>query len=185
MMSIIAGKWRGTKLTSVDSPSVRPTAQRTRSALFNILNGGRYEVNIENALVIDLFAGSGALGLEALSRGADQAFFIENDNKAIQVITRNIERLACQHQSVVLKQDACQPLSWSQRPADMVFCDPPYHSGFSAPALNLLYQAGAIDDHTLISVETKRGEPVLENPAFVLLETRNYGIAQICFYRLA
>ena len=183
MISILAGSKKGTHLTPCDSPSVRPTAQRTREALFNILNGGRLDCRLQDGLVIDIFAGSGALGFEALSRGADRAVFIEKDHRAIQVITRNRDKLGFQDSAHVLQADACQITEWRYGVADIIFCDAPYDSGLSLPALRALKQAGAIGSDTLIVVETRRKEPEQVSSAFVHLDSRHYGIAQLNFYK--
>lgn len=183
MISILAGNKKGTHLTPCDSPSVRPTAQRTREALFNILNGGRFECTLQGGVVIDCFAGSGALGFEALSRGADTAIFIEKDHRAIQVITRNRDKLGFQDSTHLLQADACQITGWRFGIADIIFCDAPYDSGLSLSALNALRDAGAIGSETLIVVETRRKEPEQVSSAFTHLDNRHYGMAQLNFYK--
>jgi len=186
MISITAGLYRGTRLTECDSRAVRPTAQRMRAALFNILGGGRFDFNISGAYAIDVFAGSGALGLEALSRGAERVLFIEQDRQAVQVITRNIEKLGVHKQACVQHRDARQPACWTgPSAADIIFCDPPYDSALTQPALTSLVTAGAIDRHTLVTVETRKQEPADIGPQFDCLDSRVYGIARLSFYQLA
>ena len=92
-MNIIGGEKRGSKLALCESKAVRPTAQRTREALFNILQGGRFSLSLSNATVIDLFAGTGAIGLEALSRGARSCVFVEQDQDALQTLQAKISKL--------------------------------------------------------------------------------------------
>ena len=183
MISILAGSKKGAHLTPCDSPSVRPTAQRTREALFNILNGGRFESRLQGGLVIDCFAGSGAIGFEALSRGADKAVFIEKDHRAIQVITRNRDKLGFQDSAYLLQSDTCQITDWRFGIADIIFCDAPYDSSLSLPALNALRDAGAIGSDTLIVVETRRKAPEQVSSTFTHLDSRHYGIAQLDFYK--
>ena len=185
MISILAGTKKGNRLTDCDSPSVRPTAQRTREALFNILNGGRFEVVLEGGVVIDVFAGSGAIGFEALSRGASQAIFIEKDHKAIEVITRNRDKLGFGAASHLIQADACQLSQWRFGVADIIFCDAPYDSGLSLAALLALQKLGAIEKNTLIVAETHRKEPDRIAEAFHLIDSRHYGIARLSFYRSA
>lgn len=183
MISILAGTKRGAKLTEVNSPSIRPTAQRTREALFNILNGGRLACELRGSLIIDIFAGSGALGFEALSRGAAHAIFIEKDKQAISVLTRNSEKLGFQDQTTILQGDACQLDSWHHHHADIILCDAPYDSGLSLPALQNLKQLGAIAPASIIAVETRHKEPQILSDDFQLLDSRNYGIARLSFFQ--
>ncbi len=185
MISILAGLKKGARLTPCDGPSVRPTSQRTREALFNILTGGRLESVLEGGMVIDVFAGSGALGLEALSRGADKAIFIEKDPRAVQIITRNCDKLAFTDAAHILTTDACQITSWHFDIADIIFCDAPYDSGLSLPALTALNKSGAISSDTIIAVETRRKEPELGSDDFTLIDSRHYGIARLSFYKLS
>ena len=185
MITILAGTKKGTRLTDCHSPLVRPTAQRTREALFNILNGGRFEVKLEGGVLIDVFAGSGAIGFEALSRGASQAIFIEKDHKAIEVITRNRDKLGVGTTSHLIQADACQLSQWRFGVADIIFCDAPYDSGLSLPALLALKKLGAIEKKTLIVAETRRKEPDMIGEQFHLIDSRHYGIASLSFYRSA
>jgi 16S rRNA (guanine966-N2)-methyltransferase len=182
MIAILAGEKRGAKLTPCDSPSVRPTAQRTREALFNILNGGRIKCTLSGAHIIDVFAGSGALGFEALSRGAAHVVFIEKDPSAMRVIKRNGEKLGYLDQIDILNADACQITHWPYDKAGIIFCDAPYDSALSQPALTALSQNSAVEKDAVISVETRRKEQLELDPAFHLLDSRHYGIAQLNFF---
>lgn len=184
MMNIIGGEKRGAKLAACTSAAVRPTAQRTREALFNILQGGRYAVSVQKALVVDLFAGTGAVGLEALSRGADKCVFVEQDRDALHTLNTNISRLGMQDKALVLAQDAGSLSRWSSAPAELVFADPPYDSDLAGQALSRLADIKAIYQQTLIVVETRRTEPCLLGPQFTQTDSRTYGIARLNFFRL-
>ena len=184
-MHIIGGEKRGTKLAACTSPAVRPTAIRTREALFNILQGGRYAVSVDGALLIDLFAGTGAIGLEALSRGAEICVFVEQDRDALQTLNTNIARLGMQDRAVVLAQDACRLSGWSSAPADFIFADPPYNSDLAGPALSRLADMKAITQQTLIVVETRKTEACSLGPLFTQTDSRTYGIARLNFFCLA
>ena len=184
-MNIIGGDKRGTKLATCSSTAVRPTGQRTREALFNILQGGRFSLSVTGAVVIELFAGTGAIGLEALSRGAEQALFVEQDRSALQTLQANITTLGMQSRSYILAQDALTITRWPYPRADLIFADPPYDSDLAGQALERLFDAGAISQQTVIVVETRKTDPCPLSPHFRLIEGRNYGIAKLNFFALA
>ncbi len=121
-MRVIAGEAKGRKLVSPRSPSIRPTSDRVREAIFDVLT--HLDV-IEDAVVVDLFAGTGALGIEALSRGARFATFVDDDREAIAVIEQNLERTGLSSNADVVRADA---IAWCRRGrrVDVAFCDPPY-----------------------------------------------------------
>ena len=133
-MQIIAGSKRGAKLHMLADQSVRPTAQRTRESLFNILRAGRLPCALEDAHVLDLFAGSGALGLEAISRGATKALFVEKSVDATAVIRQNITKLGFEDQCKIIQADCLKTSHWPHQPANLIFCDPPYDKGLAIPA---------------------------------------------------
>ena len=183
-MNIIGGDKRGAKLATCNSTAVRPTGQRTREALFNILQGGRFSVSVASAVVIDLFAGTGAIGLEALSRGANQALFVEQDRSALKTLQANITKLEMQNRSVILAQDALTIARWPHPAADLIFADPPYDSDLAGQALARLHDVGAIDQQTIIVVETRKTDPCLLDPRFSVSDSRTYGIAKLNFVSL-
>jgi 16S rRNA (guanine966-N2)-methyltransferase len=131
---IIGGRWRGTKLTVGDAPGLRPTSDRVRETLFNWL-----QPTIANARVLDLFAGTGALGLEALSRGAREAVLVESAPEVAEPLRKVIERLDATAQATVVRADA---LRWLQAPLhgrfDIVFIDPPFDAGLWSKVLDSL-----------------------------------------------
>ena len=122
-MRIIAGSRRGSVLTKLDAFNTRPTADRVRESMFNILQGGRFGRLLADCHVIDLFAGTGALGLEAVSRGAAFASFVENDSYALSVLRANIDKLRFQSSTAVLAVDAVSLSHWRGNPAQLVFAD--------------------------------------------------------------
>ena len=182
-MRIVAGKNRGTKLAAPENWNTRPTADRTRESLFGVLQGGRLGDVLTDALVVDVFAGTGALGLEALSRGATEAVFIENDREAVQALRENIARLKVTDTAIVIEGDILSLHRTAPRPAGLILMDPPYNSGLAAPALDRLHKGGWIDGETLIVVECEKSEQ-LEIPEWLdVLDNRRYGKAQISFLR--
>jgi 16S rRNA (guanine966-N2)-methyltransferase len=179
-MRIVAGLWRGRTLIAPPGSQTRPTADRVRQALFDMLLhapwGGRDAV--EGAHVLDMFAGTGAFGLEALSRGAAHATFIERDRAALAVLRTNITALHADSLCTVLPADA---LAVPPGPTcDLVFLDPPYGNDLVRRALLRLRDAGWIASAALIVAETGRDEPP---PATLLLAERIHGAARISIWR--
>ena len=171
-MRIIAGRWRGRPLLAPPGDSTRPTADRVREALFSML-ASRLG-SFEGLQVADLFAGSGALGLEALSRGAAHCVFVESDRKAIDAIRANIAALGASGE--VLPRNAEHAAF--PRPVDLAFLDPPYGSGLAAAVLAKL----AVAPGGWVSVETGRGEAVAAEGYEVEAE-RVHGKAKITLLR--
>ncbi len=178
-MRIIAGSRRGAILTKLDAVSTRPTSDRVRESLFNILEGGRFGRILANCHVIDLFAGTGALGLEAISRGAIFASFIENNDAALAVLRANIAKLCFQSSTAVMAVNALSLARWQGARAQLVFADAPYESGAGMVAVLALAQIGALTDGAVIVLETTKTETLDINNdgrnAFTIVEARCYG----------
>ena len=184
-MRIIAGNRRGAILTKLDTIDIRPTPDRVRESLFNILQSGRYGRLLENCHVIDLFAGTGALGLEAVSRGATFASFIENNHNALAVLRANIAKLQFQSSTAVLAVDGLSLTHWRGAPAQLVFADAPYQSGAGIIAVLALARIGALTNGTVIVLETAKNETLdVKNDVssnFSIVEERIYGKAMLHF----
>ncbi len=177
-MRIIAGQWRGRKLVTPEGSATRPTADRVREALFSML-ASRIG-SFEDLRVADLYAGSGALGLEALSRGAAFACFVDSDPAAAGAIRANVAALGAEALAQILtrKVEALPP----QQPFDLVFADPPYGAGSGSAALAKILAAGWAAPASWICIETERGERV--EPLTCSLETeRDIGRARLTFLR--
>ncbi len=183
-MRIIAGRYRGKRLAALDGAAIRPTGARAREALFNILAHGKFSPRpvCEDAIVLDAFAGTGALGLEALSRGARYATFMEKDRQARAALTANVESIGVKSAAGVLAADALKPPR-STAPANLAFLDPPYGEDVTGAALSALASAGWFAPGCLAVAEisAKRGFVVPEG--FDLLDERRYGAAKILFLR--
>lgn len=185
-MRIVGGTWRGRALQAPRGAMTRPTADRARQALFDMLLhaswGGRDVV--DGAVVLDVFAGTGALGLEALSRGAATATFIERDATALMALRGNIASLDTGGRCSVLAADAlAAPVG---APCGLVFLDPPYERDLVPKALAHLAGRGWIVAGTLIVVETARDEalPVSDRMTMRLLAERSYGAARVSAWRV-
>jgi 16S rRNA (guanine966-N2)-methyltransferase len=182
-MRIVAGKFRGRNLQGPKSNAIRPTSDRLRESIFNILIHA-YGDPITGARVIDLFAGTGALGLEALSRGAKFALFVEESVEARGIIRQNIETLGVIGMSNVFRRDAAKlgprgPVD----PFDLVFCDPPYGQGLAEKALVGARAGGWLNPGALIVVE-EAVEPGFKAPGgFAELERRAYDDTAVSFLR--
>lgn len=170
-MRIVAGKWRGRRIEAPEGPAVRPTLDRVREAWMSILS-----LDLPHARVVDLFAGSGALGLEALSRGAASADFIEKDPRSMRSLKANIETLGADEVTTVKRADAIVfAEGLAERSYDVAFADPPYEGDF-AVRLATLWLARPFA--SILSVEHRSGEKM---PGAI--DTRRYGTSAITFYR--
>ncbi|MGD1877918.1 MAG: 16S rRNA (guanine(966)-N(2))-methyltransferase RsmD [Kiloniellaceae bacterium] len=184
-MRIVAGRHRGRSLKTPDDLAVRPTADRTREALFNILVSGKLSSEggrLPGARVLDAFAGTGALGLEALSRGAAEAVFMENYAPAIEICRANIATLGEGERAKLIACDVLHPRG-APAPCDLVFLDPPYNQGFAEKAVASLLKAGWIAPGTLLSVELMKTEPFETPEGFDELDARTYGKAKLVFLK--
>jgi 16S rRNA (guanine966-N2)-methyltransferase len=179
---IVGGRHRGRALEAPPGDAVRPTSDRAREALFDILGHGALAAPFRDAAVLDAFAGTGALGLEALSRGAAAAFFLETDRAALAALRRNIAALGETARARVLAADATRPRSAPAAVA-VAFLDPPYRSGLAAPALAALAAAGWLAPGAIASVELAAKEEFAPPAGFERLDERRYGAARIVLLR--
>jgi 16S rRNA (guanine966-N2)-methyltransferase len=193
---IVAGRFRGRRIEAPEGLGVRPTGDRTREAVFNILTQGKLQWRagkegsgdhdggnpLAGARVLDAFAGTGALGLEALSRGAGHVTFMEDQAAALAMCQRNIRNLDAEAACKLLSCDVLRPPR-AQAPCDLVLMDPPYNQGLAPPALTALQAAGWIAPGTFAVVELMANEP-FEAPAnFEPVDERKYGKARVVFLR--
>ena len=179
-MRVIAGEWRGRPLVAPRGDTTRPTADRTREALFSML-ASRLG-SFEGLAVADLFAGSGALGLEALSRGAGSCLFVEQDRTALDALKANIAKLAAKGADV--RPGSVLALGPAPKPLDLILMDPPYGTGAGAVALDKLARLGWTGSGTWISIETARDE-TLEAARFEVDVSRVHGKARLTLLRAA
>ncbi|QLC24057.1 16S rRNA (guanine(966)-N(2))-methyltransferase RsmD [Parasphingopyxis algicola] len=176
-MRIVAGRWRGRKIDAPPGNSTRPTTDRVREALFSML-ASRLG-SFEGLRVADLFAGSGALGLEALSRGAAHCTFVERDRAASQILKANIAALDAPAEILTR---AAENLPAANRPYDLIFMDPPYGKGLAGTLLPQLRDRGWIAAGSWISIETERGAAIADT-GLELDTVKSFGKAQISLFR--
>ncbi len=189
-MRIVAGRHRGRALIAPPGEEIRPTSDRARESLFNILAHGRLaEVDgtspLAGAVVLDAFCGTGALAMEALSRGAATAILLDNNPSALSVARANLRALGEDARATVVLADALEPPAKGpqQAPATLVFLDPPYRSGLAGKALAALDRRGWIAAGAVVVVETESRDPVTPPEGFTLIDERRYGKAKIRFFR--
>ncbi|MFY0619772.1 16S rRNA (guanine(966)-N(2))-methyltransferase RsmD [Shimia sp.] len=184
-MRIIGGKWRGTSLSSVGKGDaanhLRPTTDRVRESVFNVLQGGRFGDPVFNARVLDLFAGTGALGLEALSRGAAYAAFVDDGRIASRLLQDNFKKLGIVEQISQLQLDATRLRDNPETGFDLVFVDPPYGKNLGTPTLLNAAKRGWFAEAALIVWE--ESAPQVAPQGFEMLDMRRYGDTHISFLR--
>ena len=175
-MRIIGGRWRGTALASVGKGDagahLRPTTDRVRESLFNLLAHGDYPPS-EGARVLDLFAGTGALGFEALSRGAARALFVDDGAKSRALLRENTDKLQMIGQSKIYRRDATRMGENRGEPYDLVFLDPPYGKGLGEKALAASLAGGWLGAKALVIWE--ESAPVIAPEGFIIKDQRKYG----------
>ena len=185
-MRIVGGKFRGQPLWAPPGADTRPTSERVREAIFNILAHGAAATGIEGARVLDLFAGTGALGLEALSRGARFCQFIDDRAAARAVIRRNAEALGVTGRCKIWRRDATRlGPSAPQPPFDLVFADPPYGKGFGEAALASLVEGGWLAAKAVIVLEESGRTKVAVPAKLRVVDERIYGDSRVMFLRPA
>ncbi len=179
-MRIVAGKHRGRPLTAPSGRDIRPTSDRARESIFNILEHGSASGPLDGAVVLDAFAGTGAFGLEALSRGARRATFIENATVARHALALNIAACDEDDNVSIVNADATDPPP-ARHPVDLAFLDPPYGAGLATPCLESLQKRGWLGAETMIVLELGAKEDFTPPDFLTEIDRRRYGAAQIVF----
>ncbi|HSM42809.1 MAG TPA: 16S rRNA (guanine(966)-N(2))-methyltransferase RsmD [Afifellaceae bacterium] len=183
-MRVVGGRFRGRPLAGPRSDAIRPTSDRMRESLFNIL-AHAFDLPNETTRVLDLFAGTGALGLEALSRGAQSALFMETGVEARALIRRNIEALGLTGAARIFRRDATKPGSAGTIPPfDLVFCDPPYRKGLGEKALAAVRAGGWLKADALCVLEEASDAEFGVPEGFYEVDRREAGETQLLFLRI-
>ncbi|MCP5036900.1 MAG: 16S rRNA (guanine(966)-N(2))-methyltransferase RsmD [Rhodobacteraceae bacterium] len=183
-MRIISGRFRGTRLAELGkgdaNAHLRPTSDRVRESLFSMLSGGRFGEPLAGARVLDLFAGTGALGLEALSRGAAHVAFVENGRKALGLIRENVAKCRADGETNLIVKDATR--LGAGTPHDLVFLDPPYGKGLGEVALKSALAGGWLADDALVVWE--ESAEITPPVGFEILDQRRYGGSVISILKM-
>ena len=173
-MRVISGSARGTKLLCPEGLSVRPTHDRVKEALFSMLTG-----RVAEASVLDLFAGSGALGIEALSRGAAQVVFVDASSRSLSATEENLKKTKLAEKAKLLKSDYLAFLNAATQPFDLIFLDPPYREKMLLPALQKIYERNLLQSNGLIYCETEGDPPAEIVNFFDIVRDKKYGRVRI------
>lgn len=181
-MRIVAGKFRGRALAAPAHDGLRPTSDRVRESVFNILAHGMPGFVLQGARVIDLFAGTGALGLEALSRGASYCLFVEIAPEARALIRQNVEALGLTGETRIFRRDATDlGPAGTMAPFSLAFLDPPYGQGHGEKALRSLADGGWLEPGALVVLEERAGVPFQLPSGYVAEDTRTWGETEVRF----
>ena len=181
-MRIISGKARGTKLYTLEGTNTRPTLDRVKESVFNIIQS-----KLEDAVVLDLFAGSGAIGIEALSRGASKAILCDKSKEAIEIIKKNIEKTHMNEKAQIFNLDyeTCLEKVKNEK-FDIIYIDPPYETDYIYKALQKIKALNITKEESLIIIETddeQRIEKEIQNINIEIVDKRKYGRATIIFLK--
>lgn len=182
-MRIISGKARGTKLYTLEGTNTRPTLDRVKESIFNIIQN-----EIEGATVLDLFAGSGAIGLECLSRGAKKAILCDKSKEAVEIIKRNIEKTHMEECAKIINTDfeTCLEKLKNEQ-FDIIYIDPPYATDYIFKSLKKIKEIGISKKESLIIIETDDEQRILKdigNIEIKIVDKRKYGRATIIFLEI-
>ena len=178
-MRVIAGKYKGRTLTTVPDLSVRPATDRVKSALFNILQS---KIHWGNSNVLDLFAGSGSVGIEALSRGAKKVVFVEKDKNALMFLKNNISHVGAENESSVIPGDVTRFLQSSPPKYDVVFADPPYSIETLASLPTIIFESGVVATDGILIMEHPTYFEFIPNSLWEAFDERTYGRTAIPFF---
>ena len=180
-MRIVAGKHKGRPLKAPKTYAIRPTSDRARESLFNILVHGGSDV--DGTHVLDVFSGTGALGLEALSRGAASAVFMDNDAMALDLARENVETLSEKKNVTLMDKNATAPGPVKGKPANLIFLDPPYGSGLARETLEALFEGGWVAPEATLIVEVGKFETFVPPQMFRMIKESRQGAAKFVILR--
>ena len=179
-MRVITGMYKGRILKTVKDLSVRPATDRVKKTLFDILTN---RITLEGAWVLDLFAGSGSLGIEALSRGAAHVTFVETNAEALEFIEKNVEQLGCENTTEILCQDAMQFLRRSQEQYDLIFADPPYAYDETGTIPSVIFQDRILKKHGYLLIEHEYKLEFLGTPLYEVGPSKKFGRTRVTFFQ--
>jgi 16S rRNA (guanine(966)-N(2))-methyltransferase RsmD len=177
-LRIISGEKKGTRLFSLKKRKIRPTSDKVKGAIFNVL------VSVEDKKILDLFAGSGALGIEALSRGAEQVVFVDSSFNSLDLVRKNLEKLEFRDKSRLIKKNVLRFLkSESEGRFDLILVDPPYGKGLCQKVLEILSEKEFLNAKGVLVIEHHKKEKIEKVGNFILLQERKYGDTLVSFFR--
>lgn len=182
-MRIVSGKLRGTKLETLSGENTRPTLDRVRESLFNII-----QMEIRDCIFLDLFSGSGACGLEAISRGAKKAIMCDNSKDAIKIIQKNVVKTRTENQSEIYQMSFEALLrNKIKETLDIVYIDPPYKTDYAYQSVKILIEKELLKEHSIVIIETDEKEKIenqIKQLEIEITDTRRYGRAHLIFLKV-
>ena len=186
-MRIIGGKYKGLKLLPPDGTKIRPTSDRLKESLFSIISSNKYQINIDNCNVLDICSGTGSLGIESFSRGANAVYFVDKDHKSINLIIKNISKLNIdikfENKIKIIKDEATKALKNINEVFQIVLIDPPYNSNITEKCLFKLKKLNLINRDTYIFIESSKTE-VFNYDGYEILDIKIYGNSKLTILRL-
>ena len=186
-MRIIGGKYKGLKLLPPDGNKIRPTSDRLKESLFSIITANRYQINIDNCNVLDICSGTGSLGIEAFSRGANVVYFVDKDHKSINLIYKNISKLNIdikfENKIKIIKDEATKALKNINEVFHIVLIDPPYNSNITEKCLFKLKKLNLINQDSYIFTESSKTED-FNYDGYEILDIKIYGNSKLTILRL-
>ena len=186
-MRVIGGKYRGLKLLPPDSTKIRPTSDRLKESLFSIITSKKYKINIDNCNVLDICSGTGSLGIESFSRGANAVYFVDKDHKSINLIYKNISKLNIdtkfENKIKIIKDEATKALRNINEIFQIVLIDPPYNSNITEKCLFKLKKLNLINQDSYIFTESSKTED-FNYDGYEILDIKIYGNSKLTILRL-
>tara|TARA_X000000950_G_scaffold102445_1_gene129444 strand:+ start:123 stop:704 length:582 start_codon:yes stop_codon:yes gene_type:complete len=186
-MRIIGGKYKGSKLIPPDSSKIRPTSDRLKESLFSIISSNKYIINIESCNVLDICAGTGSLGIEALSRGAISVYFIDKDHSSVNLVRKNISKLKIDQQInnniKIIKDEATKALKNIKKIFQIILIDPPYNTNIIEKCLLKLKEFNLINQDSYIFAESSKTE-TFNYEGYQILDIKIYGNSKLTILKL-
>ena len=186
-MRIIGGKYKGLKLLPPDDTKIRPTSDRLKEALFSIITSNKYQIIIDNCNVLDICSGTGSLGIESFSRGANSVYFVDKDHKSINLIYKNISKLNIdikfENKIKIIKDEATKALKNINKVFQIVLIDPPYNSNITEKCLSQLKKLNLINQDSFIFAESSKAED-FNYDGYQILDIKLYGNSKLTILRL-
>ena len=186
-MRIIGGKYKGLKLLPPNGTKIRPTSDRLKESLFSIITSNRYQINIDNCKVLDICSGTGSLGIESFSRGANVVYFVDKDHKSINLIYKNISKLNIdikfENKIKIIKDEATKALKNLNKIFQIVLIDPPYNTNITEKCLFKLKELNLINQDSYIFVESSKVEE-FNYEGYQILDIKLYGNSKLTILKL-
>ena len=187
-MRIIGGKYKGLKLLPPDDTKIRPTSDRLKESLFSIITSNRYQINIDNCNVLDICSGTGSLGIESFSRGANAVYFVDKDHKSINLIYKNISKLNIdikfENKIKIIKDEATKALKNINKIFQIVLIDPPYNTNITEKCLFKLKEFNLINQDSYVFAESSKTEK-FNYDGYQILDVKIYGSSKLTILRLS